>query len=445
MSEVSKQQVKSVIRDREFRKLLILSAVVGLVVSLAAWAFLTFVPYLQDLLYVDLPGALGFSETPWWWPLPVLVVAGGLTALAILKLPGTGGGVPADGLSAGVTEPSLLPGIILAAIATLGFGLVLGPSSPVIALGMGLGLFLARRLAKDASVEAREIISASGGFASLAMVFSNPIIAAIVIFEAAGVGGALAPLLVLPGLVAAGIGSLVYVGMGQLTGLSTGAFALPSVDLPSMEALAVSQVLWAIPVAILCAGLGITVVAFGKRMDRLVTTNLLLWLPVVGVAVAILAILFASITGQSNLAVLFSGSRALDPLMEQADTLGLSVVAWLMLFKATAWMLSMGSFKGGPVFPAIFIGVVAGLLASYLPGLSVSSAMPITVAATVVSVLRLPLSASVLALLVTGSAGLDAIPLIIIGMVVAYIVGEILRGRFLEADTTEEALPVPPV
>jgi hypothetical protein len=198
--------------------------------------------------------------------------------------------------------------------------------------------------------------------------------------------------------------------------------------------------LWAVPIAIICAGLGILVVALGKRMDRLVNRNLLVWLPIVGVAVAILAILFSSITGESNLAVLFSGSRALTPLMAQADTLGLGVVAWLLLFKSTAWMLSMGSFKGGPVFPAIFIGVVAGMLASFLPGMTLSTAIPITVAATVVSVLRLPLSASVLALLVAGSAGLDAIPLIIIGMVVAYIVAEILRARFLEVETVDEAI-----
>jgi H+/Cl- antiporter ClcA len=84
VSEVSQQQVKSMIRDRDFRRLLILSAVVGLVVSLAAWAFLTIVPFVQDLIYMDLPGVLGFSETPWGWPLPVLAIAGALTALALL-------------------------------------------------------------------------------------------------------------------------------------------------------------------------------------------------------------------------------------------------------------------------------------------------------------------------------------------------------------------------
>jgi hypothetical protein len=244
--------------------------------------------------------------------------------------------------------------------------------------------------------------------------------------------------------VAAGIGSLVYLGMGHITGLSTEAFALPSVDLPSLDALAITDVAWAIPIAVLCAALGVAVVAVGKRLDRVVAKNVLVWLPIVGFAVAVLAILFSTITGESDLAVLFSGSKALNPLIDQADTLAVATVAWLLLLKAAAWSLSMGSFKGGPVFPAIFVGVVAGLLASNLPGLTLSSAMPITVAATIVAVLRLPLSASVLALLVTGSAGLESIPLIIVGMVVAYIMGEVLRGRFLEPDATVDTSATTP-
>lgn len=422
------QDAQSVVRNPGFRRLLILSAVVGLIVSVGAWAFLTLVPWTQDRLFVDLPEVLGFSGAPWWWPIPVLIVAGTLTALAIVRMPGGGGGIPADGFSAGLTEPSVLPGVLLAALATLGFGLVLGPSSPVIALGMGLGLFLVRRVGKDAPDNVQQVVAVAGGFAALAMVFSNPIVAAIVVIEAAGIGGAMAPLIVLPGLVAAGIGSLVYLGMGELTGLSTAAYALSPVRLESLDTLSLSEVAWAIPLAVVCGALGVAVVTLGQRTQRLVTRNQFIWLPIIGVVVALLAILFAQITGQSELAILFSGSRALDPLLTQADTLAVATVAWLMLFKAGAWMLSMGSFRGGPVFPAIFVGVIAGLLASNLPGLSMSAAVPITVAATVVAVLRLPLSAAVIAMVMTGSAGLTAIPLIIVGMAAAYVVGEAIRG-----------------
>jgi H+/Cl- antiporter ClcA len=426
------QDAKSIIREQQFRRLLILSAAVGLIVSVAAWAFLTLVPWIQDLLFIDLPGFVGFSDRPWWWPIPVLAVAGVLASLAILKLPGRGGGIPADGLSAGIPDPVTLPGILLAALATLGFGLVLGPSSPVIALGTGLGALIVRSAAPDTPEGAQKVIAAAGGFAALAMVFSNPMVAAIVLIEAAGIGGSMAPVLVLPGLLAAGIGSLVYFGMNNFTGLSTSAYALQPLELPTLETLSLADFAWAVPIAAACAALGIIVVALGKRIHRLVSSRYVLWLPIAGVVVAALAVVYAAITGESELAILFSGSKALSPVVEQGDTIALATLAWLLLLKATAWTLSMGSFRGGPVFPAIFIGTVAGVLASHLPGFSMSSAVPVAVAATVVAVMRLPLSASLIALLLAGSAGLQITPLIIAAAVVGYVTGEVLRGRFLE-------------
>ena len=47
--------------------------------------------------------------------------------------------MPADRLKTGgaPTQPIELPGILLAALATLGLGLVLAPEAPLIALGMG--------------------------------------------------------------------------------------------------------------------------------------------------------------------------------------------------------------------------------------------------------------------------------------------------------------------
>lgn len=102
---------------------------------------------------------------------------------------------------------------------------------------------------------------------------------------------------------------------------------------------------------------------------------LVLSVPVMGVLVAICVILFAEITGEPGFAILFSGSKALTPVVEEASTLGAATLAWLLLFKALAWMLSMGSFRGGPVFPAISVGTAAGILASeLLPAVSLSAA-----------------------------------------------------------------------
>ncbi len=438
------QDAKSVIRDSRYRKLLVLAAVVGVAVSLASWGFLTLVPWLQDLVFLDLPDLLGFAQAPWWWPIPILAIAGALTAYVILNLPGGGGGIPADGLSSGVTEPATLPGVLLAGLATLGLGLVLGPSSPVIALGMGLGLFIIRSASPDTPEDAQNVIAVAGSFAALAMVFSNPIIAAIVLIEAIGIGGTMAPVIVLPGLLAAGIGSLVYLGMGSLTGLSTAAYALQPLELPPLGDLTLADFAWAVPLAILCAALGVGVVALAKRTNQLVSRGLWVRLPIVGIVVAVLAIAFAQITGESPLAILLSGSKAMSPIVEQADTLAISTIALLLLLKTAAWTLSMGSFRGGPVFPAIFVGVVAGLFAANLPGLDISAALPIVVAATLVVILRLPLAACTITLLLTASAGLQATALIITSVVVAYVAGEVLRSHFIEGVNEPRTSQEPP-
>src|SRR5215468_9461141 len=106
---------RSLIRSRQYRVLLVLAALIGLLVSAASWGFLELVHKLQTGVYQDLPKDLGYHAVPSWWPLPWLALAGLLTAVAILRLPGGGGHVPADGLKTGgaLTQPIELPGVVL--------------------------------------------------------------------------------------------------------------------------------------------------------------------------------------------------------------------------------------------------------------------------------------------------------------------------------------------
>jgi H+/Cl- antiporter ClcA len=130
--EPSSEQADATIRSRRYVGLLIVVAIIGVVVSLAAWCFLEGIYQLQRELYTHLPNALGYQHgPPKWWPLPVLAVGALIVALAITRLPGAGGHIPAEGLSAsGPSGPDVLPGVILAGLATIGFGLVLGPEAP---------------------------------------------------------------------------------------------------------------------------------------------------------------------------------------------------------------------------------------------------------------------------------------------------------------------------
>ena len=69
--------------DKQYRALLVLAAVVGVLVSLASWGFLELVHGIQHGVYKSLPSDLGYSTVPWWWPLPWLALAGVLTAFGV--------------------------------------------------------------------------------------------------------------------------------------------------------------------------------------------------------------------------------------------------------------------------------------------------------------------------------------------------------------------------
>jgi H+/Cl- antiporter ClcA len=130
----------ALLRSKSYLRLLVIAAVLGVPVSAAAYGFLALVSYLQQEIFVHLPHGLGFATEPVWWPVPVLAVGGLLAALAIRFLPGNGGASPADGFKVHAPPvPAQLPGVILAALATLIFGAVLGPEMPLIAIGGGPG------------------------------------------------------------------------------------------------------------------------------------------------------------------------------------------------------------------------------------------------------------------------------------------------------------------
>jgi hypothetical protein len=69
----------------------------------------------------------------------------------------------------------------------------------------------------------------------------------------------------------------------------------------------------------------------------------------------------------------------------------------------------------------MFLGAAAGLMAAQLPGFSLTPAVAVGLGAAVVSVLGLPLSATILAVLLTSSGGPGAAPLIVVGVIVAYL------------------------
>ena len=411
--------------------LLVLVAVVGVAVSLASWCFLELIHQIQQEVFVHLPHAFGYSSQPRWWPLPVLPIAALITAFAIAKLPGQGGHIPANGLTTGGPPPTIadLSSVLLAAFATIGLGLVLGPEAPLIALGSGLGAFFIRRARKEAQPQVVTLVAAAGSFAAVSFVFSSPLIAAVILIEASGIGGARLPLLLLPGLLAAGIGSLVSLGMGSFTGLSTSAYALSALSLPSFPRPDVGNFGWTIALAIAVAAGAHVIMRGGKRTYSVVSPKPLVLLPIVGLVIAGLAVLFSQITGKGTDEILFSGQDQLPGLVSAAGTYSVGALGLIVLMKGIAYSLSLGSFRGGPTFPVMFIGTAAGIMVSHLPGFDITAAVAVGMSAGVASVLRLPLTAVVVAAVLTANAGVGAEPLVIVGVVVAYVVTLLLSHR----------------
>jgi H+/Cl- antiporter ClcA len=402
---------------------IVLAAALGVVVSLAAWGFLELIHQVQQGVFTDLPSDMGYHSSPWWWYVVVLGVAGLLVALAVEHLPGRGGHVPAEGIAFGgaPTQPIEVPGVILAGFATIGLGLVLGPEAPLLAMGGGLGLLAIRLSRRDAPPPVQTVMAAAGSFAAMSFLFDQPIIAAVIIIEAAGLNRQQLQLLLLPGLTAAGIGSLVSLGMGSWTGLSTSAYSLSALPLPHLARPDVAEFGWTIPLAIIAAVVAFAIFRLARGVGHLVVPRLLLLAPAAGMIVAGLAIAFSHAAGKSASEVLFSGQDQLPGLVSGASTWSISALLLLLGFKGVAWSVSLASFRGGPTFPALFLGAAGGILASHLPGFNLTAAVAVGMGAALVSVLKLPLSAVVVATLLTAKSGAGVGPLIIVGVVTAHL------------------------
>ena len=139
--------------------------------------------------------------------------------------------------------------------------------------------------------------------------------------------------------------------------------------------------------------------------------------------------LFASTTTHGVEKVLFSGQDQLPELVDNPGAWTIGALLFLMLCKGLAWSACLGTFRGGPTFPAIFLGAAGGIAASHLPGMSLTPAVAVGMGVMVVSFLKLPLSAVIIATSLTVSAGVAVGPLIIVGVVVAYLVTLALEGR----------------
>lgn len=245
-------RLRELLRSPGYLKALVFCALIGVPVSLVAFWFLVALHKLEHLMWSDLPEALGWDAPPWWWPLPLLLVAGAAVGVVASRMPGAGGHIPAAGLHMGGITPRTLPSVILAAVISLPLGATLGPEAPLIALGCGLALLFRDLARAPATAKSTALLGAAGAAAAVAVIFGNPLIAGVMLIEVAGVGGPQLFAVMLPALLSSGVGSLVFTGFGRWTGFNANSLSVKvGVPAPRLDA---GDVIWSVLMAVAIGG-----------------------------------------------------------------------------------------------------------------------------------------------------------------------------------------------
>lgn len=335
---------------------LVPALLVGVVSSLLLLGVSTAAEQLQDVLWQNVPDALGVGRYSVLWMFVVLIATGIAVGLVVWKVPGHAGPDPATtGLDAPALPPAVLPGLLLATAFMLAGGPSLGPENPIIAVNVSLAVWLGAK-AVPRSPEQGWVALAEA--ATIGALFGTPVAAALVISEAlAGrrIEGQLWDNVFAP-LAAAGAGALTA------TLLSRPSFDL---HLPPFGQPDWGDLLAALVIASAGALLGMCAVYalpyVHGAFQRL--RHPMLMLPAGGVVLGALAALGGHLT-------LFKGLDEIAVLAHDPGGWSAGEFATMTVVKLAAMLVATScGFRGGRVFPAVFVGTALGLCAHALvPG-----------------------------------------------------------------------------
>ncbi|MFD7959819.1 ion channel protein [Streptomyces zaomyceticus] len=341
--------------------------VVGVVASLLLLGIEALADELQDVLWHNLPDALGIGDYSSLWIISMLTAAGIAVGLVIWKFPGHAGPDPAsEGLGGKPIAPGVVPGLLLASTLSLAGGVSLGPENPIIASNIALAYWLGRKAAP--AVPGAFWVSLASA-ATIGALFGTPVAAALVLSEAlTGMPGrgSLWDRLFSP-LVAAGAGAMTT----QLLAEPTFDMGLPPLTNPGWGDLLAALVIAS--AAALFALVACYVFPFMHAAFQRLRHPMLI-LPLGGLVLGLLGALGGQLT-------LFKGLDEVKELTASIGTWSSGELAKLAVIKLVALLVAAScGFRGGRIFPAVFIGAAFGLLAQALvpevsPTVAVSSAV----------------------------------------------------------------------
>ncbi|GAA1762665.1 ion channel protein [Agromyces humatus] len=360
------------------RRLIMLSVpalLIGVVSALVLWALNSVSEALSSVLYDTIPGALGVDSSGWWIVL-VLTVTGLAVGLVLVVAPGHGG---PDSATTELAEPPQplrnLPGLAIVTVLALAGGVSLGPENPIIAINVAMLVAVGARFMPKVPARLTGSLAVA---ATIGALFDTPVAAALLftgIVASLKSGGALWDRLFLP-LVAAGAGAITM----HLLGQQAFGFNVPGYDGPKPPDLVTGAIVacaaTVIALAMLAAFPVVYRIMHSLRHPVLIATA-------GGLLLGLLGLLGGPIT-------MFKGLEQTGDLLANSADYDAAQLAALAGIKIVALLVAASSlFRGGRVFPSVFIGVALGLLASALiPAMPVGLAIGAAVLGVVLVVTR---------------------------------------------------------
>ncbi|MFY9994586.1 MAG: ion channel protein [Leclercia sp.] len=321
--------------------------IIGVASSLILIVIMKVASVLQTFLWSSLPATFGIGMTSPTWIIVMLTLTGIAVGLVIRFSPGHAGPDPAtEPLIGAPVDAAALPGLVMALIIGLAGGVSLGPEHPVMAVNIALAVAVGSRVFPRVATLDWTILASAGTIGAL---FGTPVAAALIFSQTLNSNNDI-PLwdkLFAP-LLAAAAGAL-----------TTSLFFHPHFSLPIAPygQMHLADLFSGAIVAAIAIALGMVAVWCLPRLHRLMhrLKHPVLILGAGGLILGILGAIGGSIT-------LFKG---LDEMQQLAFSQTFSVSDYLLiaLIKLAALVVAAAcGFRGGRIFPAVFIGVALGLM-----------------------------------------------------------------------------------
>ncbi|WP_028049498.1 ion channel protein [Cellulomonas sp. URHD0024] len=347
---------------RDLLRMAVPAVVIGAVCAVTLVALSELAAVLERWLWGGLADRVGVDPDSAPWIVGVLTLTGLAVGLVVRFAPGHAGPDPAThGLVSVPLAPRVLPGLAVAMVLTLAGGVSLGPENPIMAINAALVVTVGARVMPRVHVPAWVVMSTAG---TLGAMFGTPVAAALMLSEISP-GDRRAPLwdrLFAP-LVAAIAGALTSARLADHTF---------DVELPPYVWGGVRDVALAVAIALAAGGLGLGASYAFSPLHRLFhrVQNPVLLLTLGGLALGVLGVVGGPIT-------LFRGLDQMKVLPERVGTttalgfLGLAVVKLAAMLVA-----STTAFRGGRIFPVVFVGVALGFaVGTAFPGVPMALAV----------------------------------------------------------------------